>query len=137
MYFRQKGLRKTWLLKCLKSRVSEHPSTVNMLKGPKHCWNLHGSTFIRLFHHSKRNWVGKCLLVISEILELCLKTLTVDGKYSLNNRENLLQPIQMKFSKKQIVFSQRFAAFLKSLSNFQHFLKKDKPYVFPNLETVK
>ena len=77
------------------------------------------------------------LLVISEILELCLKALTVDDKYSLNNRENLLQPIQMKFSKKQIVFSQIFAVFLKSLSNFQHFLKKDKPYVFPNLETVK
>ena len=39
-------LRKTWLLKWLKSPVSEDPSTGNMLNGPKHCWNLNNSTFI-------------------------------------------------------------------------------------------
>ena len=35
MYIRSYRLQKTWLDKCLKSPVSEHPSTVNMLKGPK------------------------------------------------------------------------------------------------------
>ena len=33
MYFRNYGLQKTWLKKCLKSHVSEHPSTVIMLVG--------------------------------------------------------------------------------------------------------
>ena len=35
--------------KSLKSLVSEHPSTVNMLKDPKHCQNWHDNTFIILF----------------------------------------------------------------------------------------
>ena len=34
-------------------------------------------------------------LVISEILELFVNTLTTDYKYSLRNSENLQQPIQM------------------------------------------
>ena len=32
--------------KCLKSRVSENPSTSNMVNVPQHCWNLHHSAFI-------------------------------------------------------------------------------------------
>ena len=36
MYFRNYGWQNTWLGKCLKGPVSEHPSTVKMLKGPKH-----------------------------------------------------------------------------------------------------
>ena len=46
MYFRIYGLRKTWLDKCLKSLVSEDPSTSNMVNGSKNCSNLNGSTFI-------------------------------------------------------------------------------------------
>ena len=38
----------------LKSPISEHPLTDNMLKDPKHCLNLHHSTFIIFFHHSRR-----------------------------------------------------------------------------------
>ena len=34
------------LLECPKASVSEHPSGVKVLTGPKHCWNLHGRTFI-------------------------------------------------------------------------------------------
>ena len=37
MYFRNYRLQRTWLLKCLKSTVSENPWTVNMLKAPKRC----------------------------------------------------------------------------------------------------
>ena len=58
MYFRNSRLSHTWLDDSLKSAVSEHPSTVNMLKGPKHLWNLIDSTFIKLFYHSE----GKNLL---------------------------------------------------------------------------
>ena len=49
MHFRNYRLSKTWLERSLKSAVSEHLSTVNMLKGPKHLWNLQESTFIFFF----------------------------------------------------------------------------------------
>ena len=53
MYFRNYRLSKTWLDYPLKSAVSEHPSVVNMLRGPKHFTNLHESTFIIFLHHSE------------------------------------------------------------------------------------
>ena len=31
------GLRKTWLDKCLKSPISEYPSTTHTVNVPKHC----------------------------------------------------------------------------------------------------
>ena len=37
MYFRNYGLPKTWLDKCLKSPVSEYPTKSNMVNAPKHC----------------------------------------------------------------------------------------------------
>ena len=39
--------------------VSEHPWIVNILKGPKRCWNLPDSTLITLFYHSEKICVGK------------------------------------------------------------------------------
>ena len=67
----------------------------------------------------------KSLLVISKISRLFPNTLSADGKYSLLNRDNLTQPIQMQLSRKQKTFSEYFCAFLKSSSNFEHFQKKD------------
>ena len=67
----------------------------------------------------------KSLLVICKISRLFPKTLSDDGKYSLLNRDNLKQPIQMQVSRKQKTFSQFFSAFLKSSLNFEHFQKKD------------
>ena len=65
-----------------------------------------------------RNLTSKrSLLVISEILWLFINTLTADEKYSLRNRENLLQLIQMILSEKQKSFNQFLAAFLKFTSN--------------------
>ena len=61
MYFWNYGLSKTWLDHSLKSAVSKHPSTVTMLKGPKHLWNLHDGAFIMFFHHSEEKWFGKYL----------------------------------------------------------------------------
>ena len=66
----------------------------------------------------------KFLLVICKISRLFPNTLSADGKYSLFNRDNLMQPIQMQVSRKQKTFSQFFSAFLKSNLNFEHFLKK-------------
>ena len=49
MYFGNYRLGKTSLDQCVKSTVSERPLTVNMLKGPKYLYNLHGSTFTIFF----------------------------------------------------------------------------------------
>ena len=67
----------------------------------------------------------KSLLVICKISSLFSNTLSADGKYSLFNRDNLTQPIQMQLSRKQKTFSEFFCAFLKSSLNFEHFQKKD------------
>ena len=67
----------------------------------------------------------KSLLVICKISRLFPNTLSADGKYSVLNRDNLTQPIQMQLSRKQKTFSEFFCAFLKSSLNFEHFQKKD------------
>ena len=58
-----------------------------------------------------------------KILRLFPNTLSDDGKYSLFNRDNLTQPIQMELSQKQKTFSGFFCAFLKSSLNFEYFQK--------------
>ena len=65
--------------------------------------------------------------MLFKILRLFVNTLTDDDKYSLLNRDNLTQPIQILLSQKQKTFSQFFAAFLKSTLNFEHSRKKDDP----------
>ena len=64
--------------------------------------------------------------MICKISRLFINTLSADGKYSVFNRDNLTQPIQMQLSGKQKTFSQFFSAFLKSSLNFEHFPKKDE-----------
>ena len=63
--------------------------------------------------------------MISQISRLFPNTLIADAKYFLLNTENLTQPIQMQVSKKQKIFSEFIAAFLKSSLNFEHFQEKD------------
>ena len=71
----------------------------------------------------------KSVLVICKISRIFLNTLSADGKYSLFNRDNITQPIQMEVSQKQKTFSEFFSAFLKSNLNFEHFQKKkDDPH---------
>ena len=48
--------------------------------------------------------------------------------YSLLNRGNLTQPIQMQLSQKQQTFSQFFPAFFKTALNIEHFPKKEDPH---------
>ena len=59
-----------------------------------------------------------------EILGVFLNTFTVDGKYPVEDWENLQFPMQMHRSEKRKTFSQLFVPFLESTSNFQHFEKK-------------
>ena len=57
-----------------------------------------------------------------------VNTLTANDKYSLLNRRNLTQPIQVLLSDKVKSFSQFFCAFLKFTLNFENFQKKDDPH---------
>ena len=68
------------------------------------------------------------MLALCKMLRLFVNTLTVDDKYSLLNRDNLTQPIQILLTQKQKTFSRSFTAFLKSRLNFEHFQKKDHPH---------
>ena len=61
MYFGNCRLPRKWLDECLKSLVSEHHSTANMLSGPKYCWHLQDGTLIKFFCHSEGNGVAKTL----------------------------------------------------------------------------
>ena len=54
-------LEKPELLKCPKNSVSEHLWTDNMLKGPKHYLNLHGSIFVIFFDHIEQKSSPKSL----------------------------------------------------------------------------
>ena len=55
MFFRHYGLPKTWLDNCLERPISENLSTDNMVNGPKHCFNLNGSTFTIFIDHCEDN----------------------------------------------------------------------------------
>ena len=70
---------------------------------------------------------------------MCVNSLTADDKYSLHNRENLTQAIQIHLSQKQQTFSQFFSAFWKFTLDFKHFGKTMTliAYVFPKLRTLK
>ena len=59
------------------------------------------------------------LLVMSETLALFVDTLTADDKYSLCNRENLQQKIQVHLSKKK--------RFFRIFCSFGNFFKQDDP----------
>ena len=56
-----------------------------------------------------------------------VNTLTADDKYSLLNRDNLIEPIRTPLSQNDKAFSEFFLAFSKSTLNFKHFQKKDDP----------
>ena len=141
---------KTWLDKCLKSPVSEDPSTSNMVNVRKHYWNLHHSTFIIFLRHWPGNFVRKTLsyywslatklcskkslLLTCQILGLLVNTLAADEKYPVLNRDNLAIPIQMQLSQKQKTFSRFFAAFLKFRLIFKYFEQKHHPHRFCNVK---
>ena len=64
-------------------------------------------------------------LVLGKILWVLVIWLTVDGKYPVQDFENLHLPVQMELSEKRKSFFQIYVAFLESTSNFKHFEKKD------------
>ena len=63
-------------------------------------------------------------IVLREILGLFVNTLTGDDKYSVQDWDNLLLPIQMQLSEKRKNFSEFFVPFVESTSNLNCFEKK-------------
>ena len=101
-------------------------STVNVFAGPKHCWNLHDSSFILLYHHHETNWVGirfsysyrkfydcflTCWLQIKSII-------IIIGRSSLN----IFKCNYLNSQKKSFNFSLHFC----NSNQFSNNLKKDK-----------
>ena len=83
------------------------------------------SAWQHLYHNDwslwrKLSW-KKFLFVICKILRLFVNILPADDKFSLLNRNNLTQPIQVHLSKKQKTFSDWLSAFFHSRLNFEHF----------------
>ena len=74
-----------------------------------------------------------------KILKLFVNRLIADGKYSLLNRVNLTQHIEMHLSQNQKFFLNLFAAFLKFALNFEFFEKEMTlmANVFLSLQTPK
>ena len=64
-------------------------------------------------------------LMLGKILGVFVNTMTADGKYPIQDCENLQLPIEMQLSKKRKTLSPFFVPFLESTSNFKHFERKD------------
>ena len=96
-----------------------------MVNGPKHCFNVNGSSFTIFIEHCESMIWKNSLLVTCKVLRLFVNTLSADDKYSLLSRDNSMETIQMHLWPKQKTFSEFFCAFFKSTSNFEHFKKKD------------
>ena len=90
-----------WLVKCLKNLASEHLGTVNMLNSLKTCTTALPLYFFIILAKIE---LANIRLSVSEILGVFVNTLTADDNYSLNNRKNLPQPIQLQLSKKPKIF---------------------------------
>ena len=122
MYFRNYRLRKSWLVKCLKSLVSEHLARVNMLNSLKNCIAAFPPYFFITLAKSELENVRLC---VSKILRVFLTRLIVDDKYSLRNRKILLQPIQLELSKEEKICSRLFPEYTEIYIKCSTFWKKD------------
>ena len=128
MFFRNCGLGKTWLYKCLKSLVWEDPSIGNTVNGPKNWFNLNGSTFTILIDHCKGNYWKRSLLVTCKVLRLFVNTPTADDKYSLLSRDNLMQQFRWIYLEIKKLFPSFFVHFW-NLQKILNIFKKRYPHI--------
>ena len=107
-------------------------------RGPfEKCHGKRGKTLLKFeqehFYHiswsprKKFSWKTS-FLGIFKVLGLFVNTLTADDKYSLLNRNNLLQLLEIELSQKWKIFFELFCTFSKSRFNFEHFWRKDDPH---------
>ena len=89
------------MVKMVKSLVSEHRVTTNILNSLKNCITaLPSYCFITLTEIE----IEALHLSVSEMVGVFVSILTAGDKYSLRNRKNLPQPIQLQFSKTPNIF---------------------------------
>ena len=121
--------------RCFGTRFDTHHDKVSQIlaKSPWDCFYHVFSSF-----WEKLIWKISPVL-LGEILRMFLNRLTAEGKYPIDDWENLPLPIQMQLSGKRKTFSQFIVPFVDSASNFKQFEKKMIAIanVFPQLETVK
>ena len=115
MYFRNYGLRNTWRNKCLKIPVSDKPSTSNMVRGPNTVEILTTLPLRCLLITVKAIELEKKLSVICKVIGMFCNVLTSYDKYSLLNRDNFRQPIQIDLSQKRKTFSQPVSLIVQNL----------------------
>ena len=141
MYFWTEGLLKTCSDRCLKSPLSENPSTSNMVNRPTQCSKLNDSTFTIFVDPLERSscsksfseWYGKsqdCLLTLSlRIISILLLWKTI---YCNIFWSNYLR------KKKHLISFFFLFAFLKFRFNFEDFQNKTTLIadVFLNLHTT-
>ena len=78
--------------------------------------------------------------MIYKVSGLFVNTLTTDDKYSLLKRDNLIQLIQMSLPKNKKPFRKFVLRFMKSISTFEHFAKRDDAHsicIFENTDYKK
>ena len=125
MHFRNYRLSKIWLDHSLKSAFSEHPLTVIELKGPKHLWNLHKSTFIKFSHHSEGKWFWKFLPYWSLKSEGCLLRHWLPiGSILFRIVKTCPSLFKWNYLINEKLFLTFFRPFMESGANFTVFLKK-------------
>ena len=113
IYFRNYRLQKAWLLKCLKSPASEHLWRVNMLKYPKHCWNLHCSSFAIFFLSIWKSFSSKSsVLIVSEILRL------FDNRWTLSDKNSLSLKVSVYRNQFKSSYVENRESFLNFMLNF-------------------
>ena len=101
IYFWTYGLRKTRLDKCLESPFSEELLKSNIVKWNKTLLEYEPQHLYHIYWSLSRQFSWKkSLSVVGKILGLFVHILTADDKYSLLNRDNLLQHLQMQLSQK-------------------------------------
>ena len=131
MCFWNYTLQNMQLTKSLKSPVSEDLLTSNMVNGTK---TLFKSEWHHLYHIYWLLWRQlswkKALIVICKTLGYFFNPLNVGHIYSLLNRDNLTQSIQMQLPLTKKSVSQFVSSFLKSRLNFEFFQKKGDPHTW-------
>ena len=123
MYFWIYLIPKMLLDRCLKSTISEDPSTSNMVKSPKHCWNFNDSTFTIFIDHCEGNSVGKSLSEWYAKSYDCFLTYWLPRTNILFLIETIFCNIfRCNYLRNNRVF-RNFFAIWKSTFNFKHFQK--------------
>ena len=122
--------------------MSKKPSFRRHIGEPHGEWEqaLLKSGWLDIYHSYwsllKQSGWQKSLLMIWKVLKLFVNALTARDKYSLRDRDNLTQPIQMKLSGKEKTLSEFFFKFFKSTLNFKHFPKKEDTHSWCILEIM-